>query len=74
LVSVQRREDESAEKLLNRFKLMVQRSGILRETKRRRHFISKSESRRIAQARSIRRIRKNAAKAQARVGRGRRPA
>jgi len=59
---VERRDNESAERLLDRFKRVVQRSGILRDAKRKRHFISKSESRRLAKARSARRLRKNAAK------------
>ena len=36
-------EGESAESLINRFRSGVQRSGILREIKRRRYFRSKSQ-------------------------------
>jgi len=64
-VIVERRDNESAERLLTRFRLAVQRSGVLRDAKRRRHFISKVEARRAARARAMRRLRKNAAKAEA---------
>jgi small subunit ribosomal protein S21 len=55
---VERREGESQDQLLSRFRTLVQRTGILREIKKRRHFISKSEARRMAQARAARRARK----------------
>ena len=57
---IERRDGESNERLLSRFRQMVQRSGILREAKRRRHFISKSEARRLAVAKSRRRQRRSA--------------
>lgn len=63
---VQRRDDESAERLLDRFRLMVQRSGVLREAKRKRHFVSRSERRRMARMKAVRRLRRNAEKAQRR--------
>jgi ribosomal protein S21 len=44
----------------------MQRNGVLREIKKRRHFISKSEVRRLAKAKATRRARKRAA----RVARG----
>jgi len=66
-VIVERRDNESAERLIDRFRRVVQRSGILRDQKRRRHFTSRSEARRMARARALRRIRKNAAKAEART-------
>jgi small subunit ribosomal protein S21 len=55
---VERREGESQEQLLTRFRTLVQRTGVLREIKKRRHFVSKSEARRMAQARAARRARK----------------
>jgi small subunit ribosomal protein S21 len=55
---VERREGESQDQLLSRFRTLVQRTGILREIKKRRHFVSKSEARRMAQARAARRARK----------------
>jgi len=49
---------ESQESLVRRFRNKVMRDGILREAKRKRHFVSKSEKRRIAERKAIRRIRK----------------
>jgi ribosomal protein S21 len=54
-VFVELREGESQEHLLTRFRQTVQRDGILREAKLKRHFISKSEARRLAQAKAARR-------------------
>lgn len=67
---VERRDNESAERLIDRFRRVVQRSGVLREAKRKRHFIPKSEARRIARAKAVRKIRKNAAKALERTTHG----
>lgn len=55
---VELREGESQERLLSRFRQAVQNDGILREVKRKRHFIPKSEMKRIARAKALRRIRK----------------
>lgn len=60
---VERRDNESAERLLKRFQLVIQRAGVLGEAKRRRHFVSTGEKRRIAQAKTARRARKSAEKA-----------
>jgi small subunit ribosomal protein S21 len=60
---VEREEGESQERLLSRFRQMVQRSGVLREVKRRRRFVSKSEARRIAHAKARRRARRKAERA-----------
>ena len=49
------REGESQEHLLTRFRQAVQRDGILREAKMKRHFISNSEARRLARAKAARR-------------------
>ncbi len=49
MLKVELREGETGEQLLNRFTKMVQRDGILREVKARRHFISPGERMRIAQ-------------------------
>jgi len=68
---VELREGETQEHLLSRFRQQLQRDGILREVKRRRHFISKSEARRLAKAKALRRIRKRALKT--RSFNGRRP-
>lgn len=58
-------DGESQESLLNRFQKRMQTSGILREFRARRHFISKSEKARIA-------MRKAARKAARRKQRGER--
>jgi len=58
LTIVEIREGESPEHLLTRFRQAVQRDGILREIKQRRHFIPKGERRRIAQAKAARRRRR----------------
>ena len=60
---IERREGEGGERLIGRFRQMVQRAGILREAKRRRRFISKSQARRMAIAKAARRARRNAEKA-----------
>ncbi len=69
---IERREGESGERLLSRFRQLTQQSGILREVKRRRHFISKSEARRVAQAKAMRRARRNAEKSFQKDNNGRR--
>ncbi|MQF64784.1 30S ribosomal protein S21 [SAR202 cluster bacterium AC-409-J13_OGT_754m] len=51
-------EGESTESLITRFRSGVQRSGILREVKRRRFFRTKSEKVREATQRAIRRARR----------------
>jgi small subunit ribosomal protein S21 len=52
------RSGESQDNLVRRFRKKVMRDGILREVKRKRHFVSKSEKRRIAKRKAIRRIRR----------------
>ncbi|MDO8530670.1 MAG: 30S ribosomal protein S21 [Dehalococcoidia bacterium] len=49
------REGETQESLLKRFTTKVQRSGILREAKRKRFFVSKGEAAREKQRRAARR-------------------
>lgn len=61
-MDVQLREGESQEHLLQRFRQMVQRSGILREAKQKSHFTSRSEVKRIAKAKAARRQRKRTAR------------
>ena len=61
---IERRDGETNERLLARFRQMMQRAGILREAKRRRHFISKSEARRLAHAKALRRARRSAERTQ----------
>ena len=52
MAAVDLRDGESPEHLITRFRQAVQRDGILREIKQRRHFIPKSERRRIARAKA----------------------
>ncbi|MFC1984978.1 30S ribosomal protein S21 [Chloroflexota bacterium] len=52
------RENESQDSLLRRFQKMVQMSGVLREVKIRRHFMSKGEKARLKAQQSARRRRR----------------
>ena len=52
------RDGESQDSLLRRFQRMVQMSGVLREAKSHRHFISKRDAARIKAKNSIRRKRR----------------
>jgi small subunit ribosomal protein S21 len=56
------RDGESGEALVSRFTKLVQRDGVLREFKRRRHFISKSQMRRIAEQKAARKRARRAAR------------
>ncbi|HET6615574.1 MAG TPA: 30S ribosomal protein S21 [Dehalococcoidia bacterium] len=58
MAQVELRDGESGEHLITRFRQSIQRDGILREIKQRRHFIPKSERRRIARAKAARRRRR----------------
>ena len=51
------REGESQESLLRRFQKMVQMSGVLREAKARRYFLSKGEEARLKAKKNARRRR-----------------
>jgi ribosomal protein S21 len=52
------RDGESQESLLRRFQRMVQTSGILREAKVYRHFVSRGEKERLKIQKSARRRRR----------------
>jgi ribosomal protein S21 len=58
LLQVTIREGESQEGLLSRFQKMVQRDGVLREARQRKHFISEREKMRAAQRKAARRNRR----------------
>jgi small subunit ribosomal protein S21 len=58
LTKVTARGGESVESLLKRFRKKVIRDRVLTEAKRKRFFVSKSEQRRIALRKAIRRERK----------------
>lgn len=52
------RDGESQESLLRRFRKQVTQDGVLSIVKRKRFFVSKSEQRRIAARKAVRRERK----------------
>jgi len=52
------RDGESQDALLRRFQRMVQMSGVLREAKAHRHFLSKGEMARMKAQKSARRRRR----------------
>ena len=56
------RDGESGEALVNRFTKLVQREGVLREFKRRRHFVSKPQLRRLAAQKAARKRARRAAR------------
>ena len=58
MTKVVRRQGESAESLLKRFRKRVTRDKVLSEARKRRFFVSKSEQRRIALRKAIRRERR----------------
>jgi small subunit ribosomal protein S21 len=64
LAKVVLREGESQQKLLQRFRKKVTRSGLLSEVRKRRWFVSKNEQRRMDDKKAIRRLKKRARKKQ----------
>jgi ribosomal protein S21 len=58
-LEVSLREGESQDSLLRRFQRMMQMSGILREAKAHRHFLSKGEMARLKAQKSARRRRRS---------------
>jgi small subunit ribosomal protein S21 len=62
LASVNLRNGESQDSLLKRFRKKVVKSGILSTIRNKRWFISKSEQRRMAKKKAIRRIKRRAFK------------
>ncbi len=69
MTKVRLREGESQESLLKRFRKKVSRDRVLSEAKKKRYFVSKSEQKRIARRKAIRRERRRRWKEQ---NRGRR--
>ena len=57
-MSVSLRTGESQEELLKRWRKAVAKAGILKAYRKKRWFVSKSEKRRMAKARAIRRARR----------------
>ena len=58
MTRVEVRDGESPESLLKRFRKRVTQDGILSTVKKKRFFVSKSEQRRIAHRKAIRRERR----------------
>ena len=59
LIKVEKRDNESFSHLISRFRKKVTRSKVLSETRKRRSFTSKSEQRRIAKKKAIRKMNRN---------------
>lgn len=57
MIKVEKRDNESFSHLMRRFRKKVTRSKILSENRKRRFFTSKSEERRIAKKKAIRKMR-----------------
>ena len=70
LTRVYLQDGESSESLLRRFRKRVTRDGILSTVKRKRFFISKSEQRRLAHRKAIRRERRRQWRERRRQGGG----
>ena len=62
MASVNLRNGESQDSLLKRFRKKIVKSGILSTIRNKRWFISKSEQRRMAKKKAIRRIKRRAFK------------
>jgi len=58
LARVSLRQNESQQQLFRRFRKAVASAGILSDVRRKRWFVSKSEERRIAKKKAIRRSRR----------------
>ena len=57
-MSVSLRSGESQEDMLRRFRKEVAKAGILKAVRKKRWFVSRSEKRRIAKAKAIRKARR----------------
>ena len=62
MVGVEKRQNESPEQLLRRFRKKVSRSGIMSAVRRKRWYVSKSELRRIEKKKAIRRQKRRQAR------------
>lgn len=56
------REGESSESLIRRFKKIVELSGVMRELKKREHYLSPSQKRKEKRKKALKRARKEAKK------------
>jgi small subunit ribosomal protein S21 len=59
LIKVEKRDNESFSQLMRRFRKQVTKSKVLSEHRKRRFFVPKSEERRIAKKKAIRKLRQN---------------
>jgi len=64
-------EGERLEFALKKFRKLVERSGILREVRKQRHYVKPSVARRLKKAEALRRKRADARREQRRPKRGR---
>ena len=62
MASVKARKNESFEGLMRRFQKAVEQSGIMRELRNRRYYMSPSEKRKFKQKQSAKRRKKEARK------------
>lgn len=62
MVKVVKRQNESTQQLMRRFRKQVSRSGILSQVRKKRWFVPKSEERRLEKKKAIRRQRRQNAK------------
>jgi small subunit ribosomal protein S21 len=58
LIKVERRDNESFSHFLRRFRKRVTKAKVLSEARKKRFFVSKSEQRRIAKKKAIRKMRR----------------
>lgn len=68
MTKVERRQGESFEGMLKRFRKKVSRARIKSAVRRKRHFVSKSEQKRIARRKAAQRERKRQRKRRQRYG------
>ncbi len=58
MTRVELRSNESQDQLLKRFRKEVTKAGVLTTVRRKRWYVSKSEARRLAKKKAIRRMRR----------------
>lgn len=58
MTHVELRPNESQDQLLKRFRKEVTKAGVLTTVRRKRWFVSKSEARRLARKKAVRRMRR----------------
>lgn len=58
MIGVEKKNNESPEQLLRRFRKKVSRSGVMSDVRKKRWHVSKSELRRLEKKKAIRRTRR----------------